>query len=314
MSTELILDCDTGIDDAMAILYGAGNGAEYVACTVTHGNVPVQLGTRNTITVLDTIGLTDVPVHQGAARPMAQPLMTAEFVHGQDGLGDAGVQPSSREPAGDLAAAEIVRLARSRPGELTLVAVGPLTNIGLALLLEPRLPELVKQVVVMGGAVGVPGNASETGEANIWHDPEAAQLVLDAPWDVLLVGLEITMSTGLPREALKRIENSTDPRAQFIWRIVQVYLDVYEKDLGERTCVLHDPLAMALALNPEMATYRLVPASIELRGERSRGQVVADLRGYQPAPADPRQPGVVRIVDTLDTAAFHERFLRALGA
>jgi purine nucleosidase len=172
----------------------------------------------------------------------------------------------------------------------------------------------VKNVVVMGGAVGVPGNASETGEANIWHDPEAAQLVLDAPWDLLLVGLEITMQTQLPPEALKRIENSTDPRAQFMWPVMQHYLDVYEKSLGVRTCVLHDPLAMALALEPDLATYRLVRAAVELRGDRSRGQVVADLRGYEPAPGDPREPGVVRIVDTLDTAAFHERFLSALGA
>ncbi|WP_369134592.1 nucleoside hydrolase [Modestobacter sp. I12A-02662] len=314
MTTELVLDCDTGIDDTMAIVYGAGNGAEYVACTVTHGNVPVDVGTRNTITVLDTLGLTGVPVHRGAARPMAQPLETAEFVHGQDGLGDAGVPASTRQPAGTLAAAEIVRLARSRPGELTLVAVGPLTNVGLALLLEPELPRLVKNVVVMGGAVGVPGNASEMGEANIWHDPEAAQLVLDAPWDLVLVGLEITMSTQLPQEALKRIETSADPRAQFMWPVMQQYLDVYEKNLGERTCVLHDPLAMALALDPELATYRLVRAGVELRGERSRGQVVADLRGYEPAPVDPLEPGVVRLVDTLDTAAFHERFLRSLGA
>ena len=315
MTTELILDCDTGIDDTMAILYGAGNGAEYVACTVTHGNVPVHVGTRNTLTVLDRLGLTDVPVHQGAARPMAQPLMTAEFVHGQDGLGDAGVRASTRQPASTLAAVEIVRLARSRPGELTLVAVGPLTNVGLALLLEPELPQLVRNVVVMGGAVGVPGNASETGEANVWHDPEAAQLVLDAPWDLLLVGLEITMvATQLSQEALARIEASTDPRARFMWPVMQHYLDVYEKTLGVRTCVLHDPLAMALALEPELATYRLVRAAVELRGERARGQVVADLRGYEPAPADPRQPGVVRIVDTLDTPAFHERFLRALGA
>ena len=220
-------------------------------------------------------GAADHPDGEGGAwssRPMAQPLMTAEFVHGQDGLGDAGVPASTREPAGTLGAAEIVRLARSRPGELTLVAVGPLTNIGLALLLEPRLPELVDRVVIMGGAIGVPGNASETGEANVWHDPEAAQLVLDAPWDVVLVGLEITMQTQLSAESLQCIERSTDPRAQLTWRLIQHYLDVYEGVLGERTCVLHDPLAMALALEPELATYRLVRAVMELRGERSRGQ------------------------------------------
>ncbi len=314
MATEIIFDCDTGVDDAMAIMYGAGNGARFVACTVTHGNVPVQVGARNTLTILDAVGLTDVPVHQGAARPMAQPLMTAEFVHGHDGLGDAGHPPSQRELAGTLAAVEIVRLARSRPGELTLVAVGPLTNIGLALLLEPELPRLIHRVVVMGGAAGVPGNASETGEANIWHDPEAAQLVLDAPWDLVLVGLEITMSTAMPAEVVARLEAVETPHGRMLWQSMQHYIDVYEPLVGMRTCVLHDPLAMALALDPDLATYRLVRAGVELRGEKTRGQVVADLRGFEADPTDPLEPGVVRLVDTLDVRAFHEKFLRALGA
>jgi purine nucleosidase len=308
----LILDCDTGIDDALALFYGAAHGAEYVACTVTHGNVPVDVGSRNTLTILEALGLEQVPVFTGAARPLAQPLMTAEYVHGQDGLGDAGVPPSARV-AGDLAAVEIVRLARERPGELSLVAVGPLTNIGLALMLEPRLPELVRQVVVMGGAVGVPGNASELGEANVWHDPEAAALVVEAPWDVLFVGLEITMRTALPMAAIERIEATRHPVGRLAWRIMQHYLDVYEKVLGERSCVLHDPLAMALALDPSLATYRTVSAYVEVGRSRSRGAIVGDLRGYASAPSA-SEPGTIRIVDTLDTDTFHERFLQAVGA
>ncbi len=308
----LVLDCDTGIDDALALFYGAAHGAEYVACTVTHGNVPVDVGTRNTLTILDALGLDTVPVFTGAARPLAQPLMTAEFVHGQDGLGDAGVPPSGRV-AGDLAAMEIVRLARERPGELTLLAVGPLTNVALALMLEPRLPELVRRVVVMGGAVGVPGNASELGEANVWHDPEAAALVVDAAWDVLFVGLEITMRTALPRTAIERIAATEHPVGRLAWRIMQHYLDVYEKVLGERSCVLHDPLAMALALDPGLATYRTVSVYVDTGTSRSRGAIIGDLRGYADTP-DPATPGTVRIVDTLDTGTFHERFLQALGA
>jgi purine nucleosidase len=314
MTTPLLLDCDTGVDDALAILYAAGHGADLRACTVTHGNVPVDVGTRNTLTVLDVAGLGDVPVFRGAARPMAQPLMTAEHVHGQDGLGDAGVPPSDRAVSGDLAAVEIVRLARQSPGRLTLVAIGPLTNIGLALLLEPELPQLVERVVVMGGAVGVAGNASETGEANIWHDPEAAALVVGAPWDVLFVGLEITMQTALTQQALTRIATSDSPRARLAWRIMQRYLDVYEPSLGERTCILHDPLAIALAMEPGLASYRTLHAFVECGRGRTRGMLVGDLRGYHPDPDDPRAPGVIRIVESLDTAAFHERFLAALCA
>lgn len=314
MTTPLVLDCDTGIDDALAILYAAGHGADVRACTVTHGNVPVRTAARNTVTILDAVGLDRVPVFLGAARPMAQPLMTAEYVHGDDGLGDAGTTHSPRALSGDLAATEIVRLARADPGRLTLVAIGPLTNIGLALLLEPDLPRLVDRVVVMGGAVGATGNASETGEANVWHDPEAAQLVVDAAWDVVFVGLEITMQTPLDEQALARIAGSDAPPARLAWRILQRYLDVYEQVLGVRSCVLHDPLAMALALEPELATYRTVRAFVELGRGRTRGMLVGDLRGYKPAPDDPTEPGVIRIVDSLDTAAFQDRFLAALGA
>ncbi|EYR65049.1 nucleoside hydrolase [Actinotalea ferrariae CF5-4] len=313
-AVDILFDCDTGIDDSMAIAYGAGNGAHFVACTTTHGNVPSATAGRNTVTVLDALGLTDVPVHVGAHRPMAQALQTAEWVHGEDGLGDAGVVQSTRPVAGHLGAAEIVRLVHERPGELTLVAVGPLTNLGLALVMDPDLPRLVRNVVIMGGAVNTAGNASHVGEANVWHDPEAAQLVVEAPWDLTVAGLEITMRTALPTSAIARIEASQDPRARLIGRVFQHYLGVYEPIVGARTCVLHDPLAMALALEPDLATYRLARAGVELRGERSRGQVVADLRNFEPDPTDPKEPGVVRLVDTLDVDRFHENFLRALGA
>lgn len=314
MTTPLILDCDTGIDDALAILYGAYHGADFRLCTVTHGNVPVERGTRNTLTLLDAVGLTDVPVHQGAARPFAQELHTAEFVHGDDGLGNSHLPESTRQISGTLAAAEIVAQARLHPGELVLLAIGPMTNIGLALLLEPQLPQLIKRVVVMGGAVGVEGNISPTAEANVWHDPEAAQLVVDAEWDVVFVGLEITLATVLSSEALARIENSTDKRAKFAWKIMAHYLDFHEKTMGVRTCVLHDPLAMALALDPELGSYRLVNAYVELGQGPSRGALVGDLRRTRPAPTDARTKGVIRIVESIDSETFYEKFLEALGA
>lgn len=122
------------------------------------------------------------------------------------------------------------------------------------------------------------------------------------------------MTTALPDTAVARLEASDDPRAQLVWRLISHYLDVYEPIIGRRTCVLHDPLAVALALDPTLATYRLVRASIELRGTHSRGQVVADLRRFDLAPTDPRLPGVIRIVESLDLARFHNNFLAALGA
>ncbi|MPV49636.1 nucleoside hydrolase [Pseudactinotalea sp. HY160] len=308
----LLLDCDPGIDDALALAYGAAHGAEYVACTVTHGNVPVETGARNALTVLDVLGLADVPVHLGAARPLAQPLRTAEAVHGGDGLGDTGRAPSTRSLAGTLAPVELVRLARAHPGELTLVAVGPLTNIGIALLLDPEFAGHVRRVVVMGGAILVPGNATALAEANTFCDPEAAQLVIDAPWDLTWVGLEATRRTAVPPELLDRLATTATPHGRFLWAAMQHYLDRYERTLGRRTCLLHDPLAMALAVDHRLASYRLVRAGVELRGERTRGQVTADLRPGRPDPEDARVPGVVRIVEDLDVAAFHDRFLGSL--
>lgn len=312
--SDLLLDCDTGIDDALAILYAAGQGARLRACTVTHGNVPVAVGVRNTLTVLDLAGLDTVPVHVGAHRPIAQPLLTSEDVHGHDGLGDAGVPASQRTPAAGIAAVEIVRQARANPGELTLVAIGPLTNLALALLLDAELPALVPRVVVMGGAVGVPGNVSETGEANIWHDPEAAQLVVEAPWDVVFVGLETTMAAPLPHNVLERIEKADDPRARFAWAILQRYLNFYAPILGRRTCVPHDAMAMAVALAPDLATYRTRHAYVETAPGRTRGALVADLRPHAQVPGDPAAGGVIRVVNELDVDTFHGRLLESLGA
>src|SRR5699024_4103255 len=211
LSTPIIFDCDTGVDDALAILYGARNGADFVACSVTHGNVPVQIGTRNTLTVLDSVGLDRVPVFAGAARPLAQPLRTAEHVHGEDGLGNTNPAPSPRSQDPSPAAVELVRLAAERPGELTLVPVGPLTNIALALMLDENFARNIKRVVLMGGAIGVAGNVGAAAEANTFCDPEAAQLVLDAPWEVTWVGLEATMRTGLTSGMIERLAGAQTP-------------------------------------------------------------------------------------------------------
>ncbi len=314
MSTPIIFDCDTGVDDALAILYGAHNGADFVACTVTHGNVPVQIGTRNTLTVLDAVGLDQVPVFAGAARPLAQPLRTAEHVHGEDGLGNTHPTPSPRAPGSSPAAVELVRLAAERPGELTLVPVGPLTNIALALMLDEDFARNINRVVLMGGAIGVAGNVGAAAEANTFCDPEAAQLVLDAPWEVTWVGLEATMRTGLTPAMIERLAGTRTPEGKLLWNAMQFYIGRYEQNLGRRTCMLHDPLAMALALDPGLATYRHVPAAIELRGEHTRGQVVADLRpSARLGPQRAGDGGVVSFVDDLDVEEFHARFLAAFG-
>lgn len=306
----VLLDCDTGIDDALALLHLAGRGGRLLGVTSVHGNVPAPTAARNSLHVLDVTGSDDVPVWVGAARPLAQPLSTAEHVHGPDGLGGITTGPPSRRPDPGAAAVRIVETAQRHPRGFTLVAVGPLTNLALALMLEPDLPSLVDEVVVMGGALLPPGNITPTAEANTWHDPEAAQLVIEAPWRTTFVTLDVTMRTVLSEAHLAEIAGSTDPKARFAWAALDFYLGAYQSWIGRRSCPLHDPLAMALALQPDLATYRTVHTSVELHGAQTRGSLVPDLRGSSEAP--PAPGGDVVYVDELDIPRFQALFVESL--
>jgi purine nucleosidase len=276
---RIILDTDPGIDDSLAILYLAAQpGVEIVAVGSVHGNVPAPVAAANALRVLDVAGLDTVPVAVGAHRPLAQELRTAEIVHGDDGLGgQAG--PSPRSVTEESAAEQLVRLARAHPGELSVLALGPLTNIALAVLLEPRLPRLLRQLVVLGGALMVPGNVTAHAEANVWHDPEAADLVFDAGFENLtLVGLDVTETARADAEWLDALAMSEEPRAKFASALLAHYADFYSSMLGFRTVTLHDPLAAALLCDPSLGTYRDVAVAVEVRGTYTRGQLVSDWR------------------------------------
>lgn len=309
---RLLVDCDTGIDDALMLLYLAGSPeVEVVAVGSVHGNIPSPLAAANSRRVLELTRLRDVPVYVGAGRPLAQPLATSELVHGADGLGNVDCPfPQVPPYAGKSWPEVLVRLARAHPGELTLLATGPLTNVALALLLEPELQRLLARVVVMGGAVSVPGNATPLAEANIWHDPEAADLVLHAGWDLTLVGLDVTMQTILTGERLDRLAAASGPVPSFAWRILQHYLDVYETSLGYRGCALHDPLAAAVALDPSLVHCDRAPVHVELRGTLSRGQTILDRRRFRDSISDDRQP--ISVAIEVEREQFLERFLQRL--
>src|SRR5690625_3736158 len=216
MSTKPILfDCDRGLDDALALLDLVGVRGAVLGAVGVHGTGQARVGAVDAIRILDVMGMEDVPVGPGGARPIAQPLMTAEHGHGPDGLGGVNSGPPPRPVSKGIGAVQIVELAHARPGEFTLVAVGPLTNLGLALLLEPNLPELIPEVMIMGGAMLPPGNVTENAEANTWHDPEATQLVIEAAWQKTFVTLDATMQTVLSDAQLEQLANSDNPRAKF---------------------------------------------------------------------------------------------------
>ena len=275
---RIIVDADPGIDDALALYYlRAQPDTEIVAIGTVHGNVPVELATTNALRLVERLKL-GCPVAMGAAKPLAQPLMTAENVHGEDGLGGfAGDAPTTAYTR-ESAAEQLAGLARANPGELNLLAIGPLTNVALALQIEPRLPQLLDKVVVMGGALNVPGNITSHAEANFWHDPEAADIVLGAGFeDLTIVGLDVTMASHAPGEWLEALPQDCYPR-QFLG----FYADFYRSFLGKPGFVPHDPLAAAILLDPDLATYHEDRFAIELIGRYTRGKIVADQRFLAP--------------------------------
>jgi purine nucleosidase len=314
---RIILDTDPGIDDALAMLYLAAQpDAEIVAVGSVHGNVPSPRAADNALRVLEVAGLDEVPVAVGAHRPLAQELRTAEFVHGDDGLGGHAGQ-SQRRPVDCSAAEQLVRLARENPGELSVLALGPLTNIALAVLLEPRLPELLRSIVVLGGALGVPGNVTAYAEANIWHDPEAADLVFDAGFDNLtLVGLDVTETARTDEAWLDALAGVASPRAQFAAALLDHYSGFYSNMFGFRTATMHDPLAAALLVNPELGEYRNIAVGVELHGTHTRGQLVSDWRKIVDDSHIETSAGVgrhpVKAAVSVDTAAFLGRLFDAL--
>ncbi len=202
-ATPLILDVDTGVDDALAILYAAGSpGVELVACTCVMGNVTVDQAVENTLAVLELAGLPRVEVARGAERPLVHDHEPFPIVHGERGLGRCDPPPPSAAPSERSAVHVIVDTARARPGEILLVATGPLTNIAAALAEEPRLPELLRGFAIMGGAFDQAGNVTPPAEANIWVDPEAADEVFrafsgaEAQKLPVCVGLDVTERCG----------------------------------------------------------------------------------------------------------------------
>jgi purine nucleosidase len=336
---RILLDCDTGIDDAIMLLYLAaavkGGDAELVAVGTVHGNIDPRTGAYNTLRMLELTGIDGVPVAIGAARPLAQDVHLATDVHGTDGLGETHLPAPKGSPVDAVSAPEqIVRLARQRPGELTLLAVGPLTNLGIALLLEPRLPELIGEVVVMGGAFDHPGNISTHAEANVWHDPEAADLVFSADWPVVLVPLDATHPTAMDSVWLDRLAAAEGGAALLASRILDFYVGVYTPILGYRGCVIHDPLAAMVAVEASFhparrlssipaapaaahsfastdaapASYAVRPVRVELRGEHTRGTTLWDARA---TPAATERRGV-RVLIAGDVTFFQERLLAAI--
>lgn len=308
---RIFVDCDPGIDDALALAYLAARpDIEITGVGSVFGNNSVDITTDNALRLMELYGRPSVPVARGAQRPLVQPPSFAESVHGANGLGGVETPAPQGTFVHESAAELLVRSARSAPGEIDVLALGPLTNLALALGLEPRLPKLVRRVVVMGGAVRAPGNVTPWAEANIDNDPEAAEVVFAAGFDLTLVALDVTMRTTASAAWLDELKAIEGDRARMTSAFLDCYVDWYTGVFGTRQCAMHDPLAAAVLLDPDLVTAAVdVPIRVELKGEYTRGQTIADLRPNADAFAD--RPGV-RLATEVNGEVFFARMLDAL--
>lgn len=274
MPQKIIIDTDPGVDDAMAIFFALRSPElDVIGLTTIFGNVFTDLATTNALRLLEIAGRADIPVAKGAEHPLAG-LFTepATMVHGEDGQGNVFLPPPTTQPVDIPAARFIVEQVMAAPGEIALVPVGPLTNIALALRLEPRIVDRVKQVVLMGGNALVPGNITPAAEANIYHDPEAADVVFGAGWPVVMVGLDVTHTVNMTPEHLARYGQAANPLAQHIARITPFYRAYFERSFsGAQGIYVHDSSAIAYLIDPALFKTKEWPVRVETQGF-SRGK------------------------------------------
>ena len=282
---RIIIDTDPGIDDALALILALkSKELELEAVTTVSGNVHVDKCTKNALRILELMHRKHVPVAKGASKPLRRELHTAEHVHGKDGLGDSGLPKPKRKPIDRDAADVIIEKVTRSPGEITLVPIGPLTNVALALQREPQVAGKVREIVLMGGAYGVSpygyGNVTPVAEFNIFTDPEAARTVFESGAKITAIGLDITNDpeTLLTQGDLEKIRRADTTAARTAMRITERLLGFNEKRTGHRAMAIHDAVAVSYLICPNLFTVKEYRVSIETKGEFTVGQTVTDKR------------------------------------
>ncbi len=310
---RIILDTDPGVDDALALFLALASpeDVQLEAVTTVSGNVNIQHTTRNALALLELAGRTDIPVARGSSQPIMRDAIYASFVHGDNGLGNISLPLPQKQPIAAHAVDLIIEKVLNAPGEISLVPIGPLTNIALALRREPRIAQHVREVVIMGGAMRVPGNTTPVAEFNIFVDPEAAHIVLHGGWPIRLVALDVTMQTEMHREQLATLAQNGNPVTQAIQQMTNFYFDVFAPAYGSSAFHMHDPLCVAAAFQPNLLTWTPASVDIELHSPLTLGQTVASFKRLDSRDA-PITPNVQAAV-AVDATRFQELFLSRIG-
>jgi inosine-uridine nucleoside N-ribohydrolase len=275
---RIIIDTDPGVDDAVAILLALRSPELQVeAITAVSGNVPLELTLPNALRLVEIAGRTNIPVAGGASHPLTRRLVTARYAHGNNGLGGVEFPAPSIKPSSETANEILRRIIRENPGEITLAAVGPLTNIATLLRSDPEIAGLIRGIAIMGGSLSG-GNITPSAEFNFYADPEAARIVFDANLPLTMVGLDVTRKVLLTEDHVKSLEASRDPAGQAAGKIMRATIERVRKGSGSPTVAMHDPLTIAWLIDPGILTLRDHYVEVETSGEWTAGESVGFTR------------------------------------
>lgn len=283
--SRVIIDTDPGVDDAFALLLAMRSPELKIeGITPVSGNVPLELTLPNALRMVEIAGRTDIPVAAGAKGPLTRRLVTAAYVHGENGLAGAVFPDPKTKPVSEPAPDFIRMTVRKHPGEITLITIGPLTNVAMALNMDPDLTGMIPRIVMMGGSLSG-GNITPAAEFNIYVDPEAARVVFQSGIPITMVGLDVTRKTGLTDEHVRRLESAQNPVSQAAANIAHHAIQHYREAGFLVDPNMHDSLAVAAFLNPSLLKWKEYYVDVETSGELTAGETL----GYSPTAGDLRR-------------------------
>lgn len=306
---RIIIDTDPGVDDALTFLLAlASPEIQLEALTITQGNVSVESGARNALATLEFLNAGHIPVAQGTSLPLVGPLLASDVVHGASGLGNARLPAPKKQLVPQHAIDYLIERFLAEPGELSLFAIGPLTNVALAIRKEPRFAGAVRELVIMGGAIREGGNITPQAEFNVYADPHATYIVFHSGIPITLIPLDVTHKCLLMWEQIQHLGKLDTPVSRFIMDATAPYVKFTQSKTGIHGCALHDPLTLATVIAPELLTLQELYVDIDISGGPSHGNTFADFYHTTGRPAN------MKVALDVRGEEFVELFLRRVNA
>lgn len=310
---RILIDTDPGIDDSLAILLALASPELVLeGLSIVHGNCSLEQATVNCLSVLELAGASHIPVVKGCELPLVQPSLLAPETHGEKGLGYAKLPGPQSRPARQHGIDFLIEKVMSNLGEITVVAIGPLTNIALAIRQEPRIVPAIKELIIMGGAIRHEGNTTPLAEFNTFVDPHSAHIVYHAGIPTTLVPLDVSYQCVLTKPDVHRLLRIDSVLTRFIADATRFYMEFHDEYQGIEGCVINDPLALAITFAPELCTYRELYVDVDISGGISMGKTLADFYHFTKKPANIKVALDVRARDFIEL--FLERIERLARA